>query len=256
MDRTIKRRPFQGITNIIRFNWHYYVIAFAAIITIFILKNFLTATINLAATILLFLVIASIIISLFVSWFIYDYSDLYTFNWLEKLNISTEGCMVNINAGFDESSEILKDRFPKSELIVFDFYDPKKHTEVSIERARKAYPPYQGTKIISTNAFPLEQNSVDTIFLILAAHEIRNDDERIFFLKQLSNSLKDDGKIVVVEHQRDIFNFIAYNFGFFHFFPTKTWNKTFASAGLTETSIFKITSFIKGFVLSKNGIAS
>ena len=256
MERAIKRKPFQGITNIIRFNWHYYVIAFSAIITLFILKNFLPAAINLAATILLLLVFASIFISLFVSWIIYDHSDLYKFNWLDKMNIVAGGRKVNINAGFDESSEILKEKFPESNLIVFDFYDAKKHTEVSIERARKAYPAFQGTKTISTENIPLEQKSIDTIFLILAAHEIRNNDERIFFFKQLRNSLKDDGKIIVVEHQRDIFNFIAYNFGFFHFFSPKTWNKTFASAGLTETSIFQITSCIKVFVLSKNGIAS
>ena len=53
------------------------------------------------------------------------------------------------------------------------------------------------------------------LFLLLAAHEIRNDEERVNFFKQLKNVLSPAGKIIVVEHQRDIYNFMAYNFPYF-----------------------------------------
>ncbi len=46
----------------------------------------------------------------------------------------------------------------------FDFYNPEMH-KVSIERARKRYAPYAGTKIISTAAVPLEHASVDVVLL-------------------------------------------------------------------------------------------
>ncbi len=78
----------------------------------------------------------------------------------------------------------------------------------------------------------------------------------LMFFKQLKNILSPAGKIIVVEHQRDIYNFMAYNFGFFHFFATKTWKQTFSKANLSEESIFKITPFISAFVLTKNGTAS
>jgi hypothetical protein len=252
----ISRKPFQGITNIIRFNWHYYVIAFVVIVSLFFVKKYLHQSLNIAATILLALTILSIIVSLAVSWYIYDHSGLYSLNWLDNIKIAANKQLVNINAGFDETSALLKEKYPGSTLTVFDFYDPAKHTEISIERARKAYPAFPGTKTISTTNIPLKNNSADCIFLILSAHEIRNDAERIEFFKQLGNSLFRDGRIIVAEHQRDIYNFIAYNFGFFHFFSEKTWKQTFANANLTEESTFKITPFISVFVLVKNGITS
>lgn len=252
----IKRNPFQGVTNIIRFNRHYYVIAIVLIATLLIANSFLPAEIRLLTTIILSLITLSILVSLIVSWYIYDYSDLYTLNWLSNLNICTGKQLVNINAGFDETSSIFKEKFPDSNLAVFDFYDPEKHTEISIERARKAYPTFPGTIKINTDNITLKANSADYIFLILAAHEIRKKEERAAFFKQLNNALAPEGKIIVVEHQRDIYNFMAYNFGFFHFFSTKTWKQTFSKANLSEESIFKITPFISAFVLTKNGTTS
>jgi hypothetical protein len=92
--------------------------------------------------------------------------------------------------------------------------------------------------------------------LILAAHEIRNTSERIIFFKQLKDSLSENGKIIVVEHLRDWKNFLAYNFGFFHFFSKKEWKLTFTTAGLAMRSEKKITPFVSAFILEKNGTTS
>ena len=250
------RKPFQGVTNIIRFNWHYYVIALAVIVIAILVQRFLPDPIRIISAVVLLLAFLSIAISLVASWYIYDYSGLYTLNWLDELNIGPDNQLVNINAGFDETSYLLKVKYPGCHLEVFDFYDPAKHTEISIERARKAYPAYPGTETITTSKIPLKENLADYIFLVLAAHEIRNDEERILFFRQVENVLKTNGKIIVVEHQRDIYNFMAYNIGFFHFFSTKTWKNTFNGAKLTIDKEFKITSFISAFVLTKNGTAT
>jgi SAM-dependent methyltransferase len=249
----ITRKPFQGITNIVRFNWHYYVIAFTVIIFLLFARNYLAPAFRVVALVVLLLAIISIIISLFVSWYIYDHSDLYSLQWLNNLSIGSGKQLVNINAGFDETSALLMQKYPGTHLVVFDFYDPVKHTEISIERARKAYPPYPGTKTISTGNIPLEVNSIDYIFLVLAAHEIRKDEERIEFFRQLGMALKTGGKIIVTEHQRDLNNFIAYNIGFLHFFSPATWKHTFSRAGLSIETWFKLTPFITTFVLEKNG---
>lgn len=248
----IKRKPLQGVYNIVRFNWHFYVIAFVLLTGLFFAKEYLPTNLHFITDLFIILSALAVLVSLSISFYIYDLSNLYTLNWLA---VSPQK-MVNINAGFDETSALLKQKYPMAELEVFDFYDPSKHTEVSIERARRAYPVFPGTKTISTTNVPLKENCTDIIFLILAAHEIRKENERVVFFKQLQNALTSTGKIIVVEHQRDLANFIAYNFGFFHFHSKLTWKTAFKNSNLALEKEFKITPFISTFILTKNGITS
>ena len=91
------------------------------------------------------------------------------------------------------------------------------------------------------------------VFVILAAHEIREEQERIQFFKELRRIVKSKGSIYITEHLRDIPNFLAYNIGFFHFYTRSTWLKTFQKAALNVEKEIKITPFISTFILSKNG---
>jgi ubiquinone/menaquinone biosynthesis C-methylase UbiE len=248
------RKPFQGVFNIIRFNWHFYVLALCSILFILILTQYFNENYQPYLRLLCFLIFLPIFISLCVSSYVYDVSKLYSLNWInesnEKLNI------ININAGFDETSILLKEKFPFAKLAVLDFYDPTKHTEVSIKRARQAYPPYPNTVQITTNLLPFENNSTDKIFVIFAAHEMRKTAERIIFFKELKRILKPKGEIIVTEHLRDIPNFLAYNIGFLHFYSKQTWLNTFLSANLLLKQEDKITTFISIFTLTKNGITT
>ncbi len=249
------RKPFQGVWNIIRFNWQFYVLAIATVVVLLLFRNNLTAALRAAAIVLAILIVTSTLISLTVSFYIYDISNLYKLTWLDKFQINNNK-IVNINAGFDETSDLLKNKFANSELVVFDFYDPAKHIEVSIKRARKAYPPFPNTQQTSTSHFPLQDNSSDMVFAILSSHEIRNDEERISFFKELKRVLTTTGKIIVTEHLQDTANFLAYNIGFFHFHSRTTWLNTFQSAGLNVADEIKVTPFITTFILDKNGTAS
>lgn len=248
------RKPLQGVGNIIRFNWHYYVLSAIALIALLLTSNSLTTALRAAATVAILLIIIINTISLLVSFFIYDLSSLYKFNWLDKVGIGTK--IININAGFDETSKFLKAKYASADLTVFDFYDPTKHTELSIKRARKAYPTFPNTLQISTAHLPLKDKSADNVFTILSAHEIRNQDERVAFFTELHRILKPQGQVIVTEHLRDTANFIAYNIGFFHFYSKRTWLQTFAKAGLKVSNEIKITPFISTFILTKNGTAS
>ena len=252
----LKRRAFQGVGNIIRFNWHFYAVAFLIVLVLSFTKKYLPFYMSFIANTAIVFTIITTFISLSVSYYIYDYSDLYTLKWLDFLNIKDNTTIVNINAGFDETSSILQDKFPNTKLIVLDFYDASKHTEISIERARKAYPVFPNSINIRTDNISLQANSVDYIFLIFAAHEIRNEAERILFFKQLKDTIKDNGKIIVTEHQRDLPNFIAYTIGFFHFFANKTWKKIFTQSALSIQKEFKLNPFITTFILTKNGITT
>ncbi len=247
------RKPFQGVWNIIRFNWPYYVLAALSAAGLLLLRlNFNTA-VRGASDILVILIIGSTLISLVVSSYVYDFSNLYNLSWLDKLPVKNSGKIVNINAGFDETSELLKSRFASSELVVFDFYDPARHTEVSIKRARKAYPAFPNTQQINPARLPLQDNSASMIFAILSAHEIRNDIERNCFFKELRRVLLPTGKIIVTEHLRDAANFLAYNIGAFHFHSKASWLRAFKASGLQVSEEIKITPFITTFILYKNG---
>lgn len=250
------RKPYQGVTNIVRFNWHYYVIAAVFIWVLSIASAFTPLFYTVLICFFSGLVLFGTGISLAVSWYIYDESDLYSLNWLHKLPIDNTSVLVNINAGFDETSAIIAHKYPQNKLLIFDFYNPEKHTEVSIERARKAYPPFPGTQTISTTNIPVDDKCVDYAFLIMAAHEIRDKQERIAFFKQLHNKLTNKGRVVVVEHQRDLANFLAFNFGFFHFYSPASWKNTFEKSGFKIESEFKQTPFISTYILAKNGSSS
>ncbi len=241
----------QGVYNIIRFNWHFFVIAIIGIIALLLLAKYLATILQVLLIVAAVGMLLTMIISLAVSWYVYDRSTLYTLNWLPPTLSRPQAHIVNIHAGFDETSALLAKKYPDASLTVFDFYDPQLHTEVSIHRARKAYPPYSGTQAISTEHIPLEANTVDHIFLILAAHEIRNDEERVRLFTQLKNALRPNGTITVAEHLRDINNFLAYNIGAFHFLSRRTWHNTFAQAGLQVDNNFSLTPFIAVYTLTK-----
>jgi len=249
MERQL-RKPFQGVLNIIRFNWHFYALALL-LITILLAFTFLKPSVY---NLYLYLFIAAIILgtslSLLASYYIYDFSNLYSLKWLDDLQIPKNAFILNINAGFDETSTLLKSKYPNAKLKALDFYNPLKHTEVSIERARKAYPSFPGTELIDTAKINIAHNYIDCIFLILAAHEIRDKKEQITFFKQLKATLKADSKIVVVEHNRDFYNFLVYNFGCFHFFSPKRWKTVFKDAGLKLTQTKTITPFINVYYLN------
>ena len=252
----MKRKAFQGVANVIRFNWHFYAFGAAVIIGLLLLAGFMSPFFRYLAQALSLLSAISILASLLASHYVYDRSGLYSMQWLSYLSIHLGERILNVHAGFDETSELIKEKYPDSELMVFDFYDPVRHTEISIRRARKAYPAYPDTIPIDTNTLPPTASPIDYIFLILAAHEIRNKNERIHFFSELSSSLSGEGRIIVVEHTRDVYNFLAYNVGCFHFISLKSWNETFSGAGLNQVKQFKLNPFISCFILKSNASTS
>lgn len=249
------RKPFQGITNIVRFNWHFYLIVLMILITTSILSFFLDDFFKpfLLIFIILFLII--VLSSLAVSYYVYDATGFYHLKWI-KIEDSKPSKILNINAGFDETSDLLRKKFLNSEVVSVDFYDEKFHTEISIKRARNLYPNSAETIAVKTDNLPFKTTSVDFVFLIFAAHEIRDNPERIIFFKELNRILKTDGKIIITEHLRDFNNFMAFNIGFFHFLPLQFWKNTFTKSGFVISEKSKINPFVTSFYLNKNGTST
>ena len=247
----LARKPFQGVLNILRFNWHFYLLGMVLpILLCFGLYLFTTLSIQVLF-ILLFLSLTPLLMSLVVSFWVYDCSSLYTLPWTKNLVPAKAQRILVVNAGFDECASIIAQRFPKSELKMCDFYDEKKHTEISIKRARKMYPPSPETIAVRTSKLPFNDEQFDLIVVMFAAHEIRDEEERALFFNEMRRVLSSDGSVVITEHLRNSWNFIAYTIGFLHFYSAKTWKKTFVASKLKIHSIEKITPFVKTYILQK-----
>jgi ubiquinone/menaquinone biosynthesis C-methylase UbiE len=244
----IKRRKFQGVLNILSFNRHFYVfgligLTIVAWVMLFLnLPNILFWIVNMAFG-------YGLIMPLIISAYVYDYSGYYDFKWLKVFNFkySENTLILNINAGFDETSFIIKNQFPESDLKVFDFYNSDQHTEPAIIRARKVSLVYPNTKQINSSHIPLKDNSVDLIFLLSAAHEIRSHEEKVQFLKECKRVSKPTGQVIMVEHLRDFPNFVAFTIGFTHFFSSHIWKKAFNEAGFSTFVEQKFTPFMSIF---------
>lgn len=244
----IKRGKFQGVINILSFNRHFYVFGLLTLLMIIGSRLFFNWH-----TGLFWLAIAGFtygfIMPLIVSAYVYDFSGYYDFDWLKQMKLKDAKHLLylNINAGFDETSYIIKNILPKSQLQVYDFYDAEQHTEPAIVRARKVSLLYPNTQIISSSMIPLTDHSVHTIFLLLAAHEIRKQEEKIQFLKECRRVCHPSGNVIMVEHLRDFPNFVAFTLGFTHFFSKSTWEKAFGAAGFQTINETKFTPFMSIF---------
>jgi SAM-dependent methyltransferase len=249
----IKRRKFQGVLNILSFNRHFYVIGFGILLALFALHLYFEWP-GIVFTLIAIAFLYGLIMPLLVSAWVYDFSGYYDFHWLNKqiTNKATVKQIVNINAGFDETSFIIKDRFPEADLQVYDFYNARQHTEPAIKRARKVSWVYPNTQQIPSNAIPLDDATVDLIFLLSAVHEIRSNGEKVQFLKECYRICKPDGKVIMVEHLRDFPNFLAFSVGFTHFFSRSTWKIAFKRAGFSTFRETKFTPFMSVFNCTPN----
>lgn len=247
----MKRTPYQGVTNIIRFNPGMFITAGIIIVAGIVALNLTSSWLQLLIAAALAAAVISLTISLLASYWIYDKSEIYTLPSLKKTNPVTHENWLTINAGFDEITPTLNTQFPNIKLRILDFYDPEKHTESSIGRARSAYPPHPETETITSDHIPAETSSTEKIIAFFSLHEIRNHEERANTFKDLRRTLTDEGELHLTEHLRDLPNLLVYNLGALHFHTKKEWLKTFDESSFAIKSEIKTTPFITTFVLIK-----
>ncbi|KQK25888.1 methyltransferase type 11 [Chryseobacterium aquaticum] len=245
----IKRKKFQGVLNILSFNRHFYIFGIA-VLAIIVISHQIFRWLDIMFWIIIISFLYGLIMPLLVSAYVYDFSGYYNFKWLKKCKIDKSEVkqILNINAGFDETSFIIKNNFLNADLNVFDFYDAERHTEPAIIRARKVSLVYPNTQQMKSNSMEMSDHSVDLIFLLSAVHEIRSNDEKIQFLKECHRVCKPNGKIIMVEHLRDFPNFLAFSIGFTHFFSKKIWKNAFKNSGFTTFEEVKFTPFMSIFI--------
>lgn len=248
-----RRRPLQGVTNIVRFNWPFYAVAAgvagAALGVARRLRRpwWLRAGLAAGAGGALFYLAGSLV----VSWWIYDRSPLYRWAWLRRMVAGQPRRIINVHSGFDESSEAVKALFPDAELTVLDFYDPAEQTEASIARARTAYPAPLPTRSVRSDDLRVPDADADLLLLILAAHEVRTPAGRDRLFAEAARVLRPGGQAILVEHGRDMANLLAFGPGFLHFFPPTEWRRAAHGAGFTLAGETRITPFVRIFDLRR-----
>lgn len=245
----MKRTRFQGVSAIVRFNWPFYVASFlvivAGLIVGFHLSGWMSAMILTGTAIALWLTLASLL----ASWWVYDVSDLHRYGWLTRAAGKSSGRWINAHSGFDETSAALKERLP-GEWTVLDHFDPVCMSEPSIHRAKKLYPPLPGTLAAPFDRWPVASDSIDGVFGLLAVHELRTHADRVKWFAEARRVLAPGGRVILIEHVRDAANFIVFGPGFLHFHSVRTWEKSWQEAGLRSTEGFRISPWLRVFLLT------
>jgi hypothetical protein len=162
----------------------------------------------------------------------------------EKNSRDSDPCRVG-----DELTPILRTAFAESPGRAFDIYDPAAMTERSIARARQ----WAGAQAERADAtrLPVVDRSMHAAVLPLSAHELRTHEGRCALLTDVRRALANDGRVLVVEHLRDLANFAAFGPGVLHFQSRRTWLRCFAGAGLAIHRELTITPFVRVFVLGR-----
>ena len=153
------------------------------------------------------------------------------------------------HSGFDEASTELRQRFGAAKWEVLDHFDADQMTEASIRRARVRFPPTPGTLSSRYDGWPITAESTDVVFGLLAIHELRSEAERSAWFAEAKRCLCKGGRLVLAEHVRDAANFLAFGPGFLHFHSPASWRRCWESAGLRSIDEFRLTPFVRIFVL-------
>jgi SAM-dependent methyltransferase len=247
------RARFQGVLQILRFNWPMYAVAVVVLGGGAAAAAFvpLPPLIRIGALIGIGAAAFWLLASLAVSHYVYDLSAIYAGEWLGRAVRRAPRRYANLHAGFDEFRDVLRERFPNAEHHLLDFFDASRMTEPSIARARALRGNQSAAEPVDFRSLPLPDEQLDAAFLIFAAHELRESDARVQLLREVHRSLAPEGRVVVVEHLRDAPNFLAFGPGFLHFHSRAQWLSDFAAAGLRTAEEFSVTAFVRVFVLEK-----
>jgi ubiquinone/menaquinone biosynthesis C-methylase UbiE len=245
------RTSYQGVIQIVRFNWRSYIVAILVVGTALIASSFLSSYTRLIVIACALPPLFWVATSLITSHYVYDLSRLYKLNWVDEVVPVAPLKWINVHSGFDETSELLAAKFPHAESEAVDIYDPEVMTETSIAIARHLKPSPIKATAARYDALPFATSSIDAAFVIFSAHELRHHNQRVAFFTEIARILTPAGNIILVEHSRDLWNFLAFGPGVFHFFAQRTWRRAAFDAALIVHADCSITPFVHAYNLRK-----
>ena len=249
----MKEHRYRGVIEIAWFNWHQYVagtlvcLAAGWILLRMPLPVIPRALLASGTSLAAFWLVSS----LAVSHYIYDRSGLNTWEWVKPLFPTPPTRWANIHCGFDETTAPLDRLFPDSERLVLDIFDDGEMTEASLQRARRYETRAPEAIRAQRDALPARDEQMDALFVLFAAHELRHPFARSALFRELHRVLARDGRLLLVEHLRDGWNFLAFGPGYRHFLPRREWAAQIRDAGFTVEREFHKTPFVRAWLLRK-----
>jgi SAM-dependent methyltransferase len=231
-----------GVGRVVAFNWPRYAIGLVVVAVALAVPapDPLRYPVRFGA----WLAAGWIVASLVVTWWVYDRTALYDWAWVTGLLAGPPGHYAVVSAGLDEISPTLRRLFPSSEATLLDLYDPRLTREGSIRRARALVPPPAEARAARPDLLPLPDASIDAVFLVFAAHELRAAGQRQALFAEIARTLRPGGRLLLVEHCRDAANIAAYGPGAWHFYPRTQWLRLARGAGLTPTADQTMTPLV------------
>ncbi len=142
-----------------------------------------------------------------------------------------------------------KEQLP-GEWIVLDHFDPVCVSEHSIHRAKKPYPPLPGTLSAPFDRWPVDHESINGIFGLLAIHELRTHADPVKWFAEARRVLAPGGRVILIEHLCNAANFIVFGPGFLHFHSIRTSEKSWQEAGFRSKESFRISPWVRVFILT------
>lgn len=249
MNPILARTPYQGVVQILRFNGRFYLVTATGVCAALLALPFLSpieqATLLLGVAPALFWLASSLV----VSHYIYDRFPLYDLSWILHRLHRVPRRWINIHCGFDETSGLLAVLFPEASGQVVDIFDPEIMTETSIHLARRAKPCAIQSTTAHYDALDFNDCWFDVAFVLFAAHELRRHEQRVRLFREIARILVPGGDLILMEHARDGWNFLAFGPGFLHFFSKREWRRAASEAGLTMQAEFTRTPFIHVCIL-------
>jgi SAM-dependent methyltransferase len=245
------RGPYQGVLQILEFNWRSYLVTSAcvgvALLAIPLLPPLGRAGLLLGAAPAIFWMISSLL----VSHYIYDRFPLYNLSWISRALSRAPRRWINIHCGLDETSGLLLAIFPEAAGEIVDIFDPRVMTERSIRQARRGKRGMNPAMPARYDDMPFDAHSFDAAFCIFSAHELRRHQQRVTLFKEIARVLDTEGELVLMEHSRDWRNLLAFGPGFLHFFSQRAWDKAASGAVLALKAEFSMTPFVRAYILRR-----
>lgn len=245
MTAILKRSPYQGVRQILRFNWPKYLVSTVCISAASFARPFFPKLNRPFLFVVILPAVYWTCSSLLASHYIYDRSHLYDFSWLPGLLKICPSRWLNVHCGLDETSAPIAAAFRGGSGEVIDIFDPRAMTENSIRKARAA----RHNATLSTPArfyeLPFPDKAFDAVFCIFAAHELRHHADRVRLFTEIARLLTPRGTFLLVEHLRDGPNFLAFGPGFLHFHSWHSWLQAAQDANLVCRTEFPFTPFVR-----------
>jgi len=164
------------------------------------------------------------------SWYLYDHSRLYEWRWLRPLLPSARGPSISLTVGFDGAEESLAEVVGQR-LTVVDIaagcvaFSQRLRQLVEREAA-------QVSVRSGCQGLPLRGSTVSLAVLAFSAHEIHDDDRCVNALTEVRRVLSPTGRLILVEHVRDVANVSVFGPAAWHFRSESQWCNLAARAGL------------------------